>query len=72
MRDDSIVHMLKEQRRIVQSIKRDSVWKLDQVELFFLRQDLVDVGFEKRVGLENLGADAPLYRGFNLRLRPGC
>ena len=64
--------MLKEQWRIVQSIKRNSVWKLDQVELFFLRQDLVDVGFEERVGLENLSADAPLYRGFNLGLRPGC
>lgn len=49
MRRQRVVHVLEEQRGVVQDVEGDAVRDLDEVELGFLGQDVVDVGFEEGV-----------------------
>ena len=57
--------MLPEERGAVEDVEGDAVGEFDEVELRFLRDDLVDVRFELGVGFEDFGADGALDRGFN-------
>ena len=72
VRDDGVVHVLPEERGRVQAIEAHAVGYLDEVELFFLRQDFIDVGFEEWVGFEDFGSDAALDRGFDFGFRAWC
>ena len=58
--------MLPEEWCRVEAVQVHAVWDFEEVELFFLREDFVDVGFEARVGFEDFGADAALGGGLDL------
>jgi hypothetical protein len=58
MWDDRVVHVLPEQRSVVETVKRDAVGEFDDVELAFLGHDLFNVGFKRGIGFEDFGADA--------------
>lgn len=69
MWDDRVVHVLPEERSAAIAVERDSVGDLDEIELFLLREDLFDVRFKERVGLEHFGSDGSLCGRLDLRLR---
>lgn len=60
-----VVHVLPEERLIVEDVQRDAIGELDQVELGLLGHNVVDAWFERWVRFEHLGADAPLYGGLD-------
>ena len=68
MRDDGVVHVLEEERGVIEDVERNAVRKFDQIQLTLLRHDVVDVRFEFRVCLEDFGSDAPLHRGLDFGL----
>lgn len=45
--------------------------QFQEIQLRFLRDDLVDMWGEQRVGIRDLGADGALDGGFDFALRAG-
>lgn len=71
MRHERVVHVLEEERGRVEGVEGDAVGEFDQVELFFLGEDVLDVGFEEGEGVEDFGADGALGAGFYFGLCAG-
>lgn len=71
MWNDGIVHVLPEQRGAAIAVQRDSVGNFDEVELFFLGEDLFDVWLKEGVGFEDFVADCSLGGGLYFRLCAG-
>jgi len=62
---DGIIHVLPEESCAAQAIEGDAVGYLDEVELLFLGEDVIDVWFEARVAFEDFGADGALGGGLD-------
>ena len=63
--DNGIVHVLVEERGIVEHVQTDAVGDLDEVELRFLGYQVVDVRLEERVRFKDLAANTALDAGFH-------
>jgi hypothetical protein len=71
VRDDGVVHVLPEERRVVEAVEADAVGDLDEVELFLFGQDFIDVRFEEGVCFEDFAADAALDARLDFGFRAG-
>jgi hypothetical protein len=71
VRNDGVVHVLPEQRGVVEAVEADAVGDLDEVELFLFGQDFIDVRFEEGVCFEDFGADAALDARLDFGFRAG-
>ena len=63
--DDGVVHVLVEEGFAVEGVEGDAVGDLDEVELGFFGQDVVDVLGEEGVGFEEFGAQGALDGGLD-------
>ena len=71
VRDDRVVHVLPKQRLALQAVQAHAVGDFDEVDLFFFRQDFVDVRVQGWVGFEDAGADGALGGGLYFGFRAG-
>lgn len=67
-----VIHMLVEERSIVERIESDPVRQFDGIELGFLGEDGFDVGLEQRICRQERGAQRTLHRGLGLGLGSCC
>lgn len=51
MGHNRIVHVLPEEGLAAETVQRDAVGDFDHVQLLFLGEDLIDVGFKTGVGV---------------------
>lgn len=65
MRDDCVIHMLPKHWCAAYAVQAHAIGDLDEIELFFFRQEGVDVGSEEGVGFEDFGADGALGAAFD-------
>jgi len=71
VRDQRVVHVLEEDGRGAEEVEGDAVGNLEDIELFFFRENFVDVGFKAREGVEEFVAEGALGGGLDLGFRAG-
>ena len=71
VRHNGIIHVLPEQRLAAEAVEGDAVRDLDRVELLLLGQDLIDVGLDAGIGVEDFLADGALGGGLDFGFGAG-